>query len=148
MPLLMTAGMVGSGLFAGLALLLLPASLFGIGSYSIDGRQVSASEFWRMGGGPLFVFVSLWLGAVAIGFRRERTWARPLAASFWFATTAIAPLMKRSAPSDRLWDQVVLPCLFGVFAIWYFYRKRSVVTYYAALQGEEAPPPVSEKAGA
>jgi hypothetical protein len=141
----MTAGMIGSGFFVGIALLLLPASLFGIGNYSIDGRQVSASEFWRLGGGPLFVFVSSWLGAIAIGFRRERTWARPLAATFWFAAAAIAPLMKRSAPSgpDRLWDQVILPCLFGVFALWYFYRKRSVVTYYAALQTEEAPPSVS-----
>ena len=136
LPALMTAGMVGSALFAGLSIILLPASLFGFGDYFIGSHPVSASEFWKTGAGPIFLIVAAWLGSVAWGIRHERLWARPLAAAFWFGMAALSPFadsIDSGAASKEPWDGLVVSFLFGLFALWYFYRKRSVRAYYTAL---------------
>ena len=150
MPLLMTVGMVGSGLFAGLALIMIPAAAFGNITYSLFERPVTAAEYWRSPAGPVLVVVTVWLGAIAVGFRRERLWARPGAAFFWFGIAALSPVMARSAPAGSfpVWAFVIQPAAFGLFAIWYFYSKRSVVAYYAALKALHLSTSRPEAAGA
>jgi hypothetical protein len=129
-------GMAGSAAFAVIMLAVLAASLLGAGNFALGDREVTPAEFWRAGGGLQLLIVSVWLGAVAVGFRRELVWARPLAATFWFAMAVLAWF---AAPRVG-WDSgdvaanVATSIMLGLLALWYFYRKRSVLAYYGALR--------------
>ena len=97
----------------------------------------------------MFIAVGTWLGAVAWGFRNERLWARPLAALFWPAVLLASPLIMEISPTPATgkWDNAMLSAIAAIVAPWYFYRKRTVRSYYAALSADQSAQASSPSAG-
>jgi hypothetical protein len=61
--------------------LFLPLSLLPFGG-SINGQEVSFTEFWRRGGGPTFFIIGILFPITGYGFLRARNWSRYLFAGF------------------------------------------------------------------
>jgi hypothetical protein len=125
-----------------------PFGLLGYGTFDWNGT-VATTFAQRL---PLlagFAAQSAFLGAVAIGYWRERRWARPLAPLFWLLLALYLKVSTASTSTDPAGDWLVAGMLvaIGCLTAWYFYRKRSVVTYYRALEGKALTQP-SAGAGA
>jgi hypothetical protein len=50
-------------------------SLFPIGTYHVEGRQASYSEWWGSGNALMFIIFGVSLSLSSIGFFRKRIWA-------------------------------------------------------------------------
>ena len=101
------------------------------GTCTINGHEVSHTEFWRLGGGPLFVLVGIVFPIVGYAFAKCKSWGRYLFAGF-FAFVIIATLIAGQfipVYRTRPVDLVQYP-LFMWFIIWYLFFKSNVKAYF------------------
>lgn len=142
MPFLLLCGTGFFTFFAGLSSLVvvfisLVAGL-GHGPFTVDGRQATKAEFWAASWPVLAVFGVLaffaWVFVLAAWNERPRS--REFGMVLWFVLTLIVAAVQLFAPipmSDWIAD-IVGVVAGGAFALWYLYRKHSVVDYYNRLQ--------------
>jgi hypothetical protein len=131
------------GLLSGIgALLFLLASFCGLGTYTVAGKVVSASEAFSRGAIPACVlaFVSF---AVAIVVGKELPWSRPFIMLFLLLVAV-----------GQVWSDGWEPSSFGfvlltitvnvpsgvlglLYAGWYLYGKSNVRAYYQSLEAPQ-----------
>lgn len=107
--------------------LFLPAAFLPFGEHSIDGVQVSFTEFWERGGGPLVAGIGVTCGVLAYGFIRARRWVRPLAVLPGFLLAVIVLLFERPFNAEV----IAAVLFFGCLPMWYLYRRRPVRDYFS-----------------
>ena len=133
-PWLMRAGCFVSAFSAFMFLLFVPLSALNIGSYAINEREVTGRYFLAHVYPVLAPYAALLIG-ISYGIWTERMWVRPLAIVFWFAIDLLL-LYQVAAGMVGTADAVsfaVFAVLYIALAWWYFFRKKSVVSYYRAL---------------
>jgi len=123
------------------------AAISGPSGFYLNGQAVTRHEFFRGGGLQLILFGGLSF-ITAYAFWKERWWGRQ-AATVLMVISFVPSLFMAPAPPGATrqtgattfkvgdgppsgGDAVQLLVLFAG-AIWYFYQKRSVVTYYQQL---------------
>ena len=117
------AGVIVSGL------VLLFASA-GVGSYSINDRQVDSREFLQTMGADL-VLSLIFFPPIIYGLTKRRPWARELIIGFLLATAILGMIQGMSSTpppnvATNLASFLILP-----IALLYFYRKKNVSRYFA-----------------
>ena len=128
MPIGLAVGMAFT-LFAGAIFgLVMLGSVFGVATYTADGQQVPAAEFFA-GYGVLWLVSFFVLAAIGIALWREQVWSRGLILLYWalYAAWDFGQLFNVERAFSLAW-LVMLPV-----SAWYLYRKQAVVSYYAAL---------------
>lgn len=98
------------------------------------GEPVGPATFFREAW--IFLIATTWLGAVSYAFLRHRPWGRPLA-TLWWVVMAVGFISQARAWHLSRFETLLALAELAVFlavAIWYFYRKSSVVEYYASLR--------------
>ena len=129
-PFLLTLGQ-GVSMFAGSLLVLLTLMApFDIGTFRINGEQMSGPEFLRNGGWLLLVLGGL-LVVIGVGLWRERTWSRPLMIIYWLSMSLMT-FIGHDQGRVNVVTGVVMSVGLAVIAAWYLYRKAHVRAYYAA----------------
>src|SRR3954452_11137130 len=113
--------MIAVGCFVG-ALFLVLAVVPG-GGHWINGEAVSFTEFWRRGGGPLFLVVGILLPVIGYGIVTRQRWSRS-----WFAGFLIITALFSVTFHPEWADLVGL--LFTAFLVWYLFRRRTVRAYF------------------
>jgi len=113
--------MITIGCFIGA--LFLPIAFIPGGGYSINGESVSFTEFWRRGGGPLFVAIGILLPVIGYGILKRRRWSR-----YWFAGFLIITAAY-SLTFCPQWNDV-LGLLYAGFLIWYLFWRHTVCAYF------------------
>lgn len=108
--------------------LFFPMAFVPFGTCMIDGAPVSFSEFWRRGGGPLFMVTGIVCALLAYGFIYARRWVRPLALAFGWSLVVISILHDPTFSTDLL----IVVLLFGCLPAWYLYFRRPVRDYFDA----------------
>jgi hypothetical protein len=138
-PMLISFGMIGSALWAILWIILLGLAPFNLGSYDINGQEVSGPEFLREAGVTL-VALTLLSAAIAIGIYRERAWSRFLMLSYWAVTGAfqIVLAIRSSGGAAEIATAVLMALIYVGAAGWYLYGKENVVEYYKVLEASDA----------
>lgn len=106
--------------------LFLPAAILPFGEHRIDDQEVSFSEFWRQGGGPVFAGIGLLSISLAYGFIRATRWARLLAVMTGLAVTALAAFEARRFT----WEILTMALLAGVGWPAYLLRHSGVRQYF------------------
>jgi hypothetical protein len=105
-----------------------------LGFADLAGLQDSPFGQWAL---PVWGTAALVIGAMliasAFGLRRRRSWARGLAVAVWLvlglvSITALLLDLRRPEPSGVDFSWVIGLAI----SLWYFYRKRNVVNYFAA----------------
>jgi hypothetical protein len=124
MPLLLRLvlfpySLIGSIIFIG-------GSFIPIVEFEIEGKQVSWSEWWTSGAGPLFTIIGVLLGISAIGFYRKKSLARLT----FFSAFAVALLFVGAFEVPTLKGMIVIGVL-SLLLGWYFFLKKSVRHYFA-----------------
>jgi len=119
----------GLRLATGLSLiftLFIPGAVMPFGQQSIDGVDVSLAEFWRRGGGPMFLCIGGISTLFAYGFIQARRWIRPVvvACGWWLVIGSV--IEDRHLSSDVISTIVFCGCL----PIWYLYFRRPVRAYF------------------
>ena len=103
--------------------LFLVAAFIPSGDYCINGEPVSFTEFWRRGGGPLFVAVGILLPIIGYGLLRRRRWSL-----YWFAGFFVATALF-SLTFHPQWDDLI-GLLFTGFVVWYLFWRHTVRAYF------------------
>jgi hypothetical protein len=144
-PFLITCGMAFMAFFAAVAavalVFFLVLILFSSGPFTIDGAPVTKGAFLSVAL-PIFLVivpVAALAGAFAWGVWKEHAWTREAAMAFWACSVLVSIGQLIVVPDQR---SEALQGLFSVFiivplALWYFYRKRSVVLYYRELKDRQ-----------
>lgn len=151
-PALLTMAMVFFFLFSAMTLIIVPLMLLSSGgSYSINGVAVTHDEFVARSrvfiiGFPL---LAIYVGAMAFALYQQRPWSRPLLAVY-LPLVGILTILSNSeamishpqpgAGGDVAASAIGLAVL-SLVAVWYLYRKRSVVAYYRAIQPRDSSSP-------
>lgn len=110
--------LIGSVIFIG-------GSFIPIVEFEIKGKQVSWSEWWTSGAGPLFAIIGVLLGISAIGFYRKKRLARLT----FLSAFAVALLFVVAFEVPTLKGMIVIGVL-SVILGWYFLGKKSVRHYF------------------
>lgn len=106
--------------------LFLPAAFIPFGRHSVNGVDVSFAEFWRRGGGIVFVCIGVISILFAYGFIRARRWIRPVVVALGLGLV-ILTVVDRLRFSE---DMFVVFLLCGCLPVWYLYFSRSVREYF------------------
>ena len=115
--------MIMWGCFIGI--LFIPLALVPGGGHSINGELVSFTEFWRRGGGPVFVAVGVLLPVIGYGIATRKGWSRYLFIGFLVVTSLLSFAFHPNAED-------VISFLFIGLMTWYLFWRRSVSDYFAA----------------
>jgi hypothetical protein len=132
-PTLMKVGGALS-LFCG-GLMVLVATVVSLGGGDLSGLRDTPFGGWAI---PFWGIGTLLTGTLLLmigwGIRARRSWIRPVIVVFWLflglqsiLALVLATRKRQSWEVDFSW----LLCL--GFAVWYFYRKRNVVSYFESL---------------
>lgn len=114
------------------SILFIDGSFVPIVEFEIKGKQVSWSEWWTAGAGPLFVLIGLLLFMSAIGFYRKKHYARLTFLSVF--VVALLFIWQFEVPTSG--GVVVLGILFLIM-VWYFFLKKSVRNYFGMNEKRE-----------
>ncbi len=101
------------------------------GNFTINGRAVTYSEFWRSGAGPLFVLIGVILPITGYAFVKRKSWGRFLFAGLLVAINIATMVMDEFmtaelvSPSDFVWSLASMALL-----VWYLFFKQSVKDYF------------------
>ena len=98
----------------------------------INDIRVSYSEWWRSGGGPVFLAVGITFAFVAYGFLRATRWSRPLCL-LAVASPSIVALFQFPDVSDSIFLLVIV----SLIAL-YLFRRRTVRFYYERFSQQTA----------
>jgi len=101
-------------------------SLFPIFSFSVDGNEVTYSDWWLLGAGIKFFIVSVSLGGCAICLLKKEKYAR-----IFYLGVLICILFTDSTLLKRI-DGVLINVIFVALFYWYLFWKRSVRLYFEA----------------
>lgn len=107
---------------------------FNIGTYELNGTQVTGPDFIRGGGLLAFWLVAAFLGALAYAIWSSRRWLRPVAMT---AAVAISgwTLVVGWREGGSAWASALLSAMLLASTVyWYFYRKSTVQSYFAATE--------------
>jgi hypothetical protein len=111
-----------------------------VDTYTVNGEQATREEFMQHLGQ---ILPGLFALAVLCGFT---AWAifseRPRGRVFAIVTTIVVlaggPVFNGALRSTAGWIvAIIMAAVVGVPLLWYFYRKRNVVEYYAALEQKD-----------
>jgi hypothetical protein len=134
-PLLLTIGMVGSGIVACLIPFLLVCAALNVGTYEINERAVSGPQFLRSAG-AMFVVIAVICAAVSYGLATEKPWSRPLMVAYWPLTwlAMLVSFGRGGAAGAAQWAcSAALAVLAMAIAAGYLYGKQNVQAYYRSL---------------
>ena len=140
-PFLITCGMAFMAFFAGVAGIIIPLfvaiALFSRGPFTVNGAPVTRSEF-LLTVAPILgamVPVAVTAGLFAWGVWKERPWTREVAIGFWALCLVISigqVAFMREQRAEAV-QGLVSTLILILVALWYFYVKGNVVTYYRDL---------------
>ena len=101
------------------------------GNFTINGQEVSHAEFWRFGGGPLFVLVGIVFPITGYAFAKRKAWGRFLFTGFFFAGIITMLIAGQFVPVYRMRpvDFIQYPISMALL-VWYLFFKRSVREYF------------------
>jgi len=115
--------------FAG-ALFPIIAAIPGNG-FRINGQAVSHANFWRLGGGPLFVIVGIVFPIAGSAFVKRKSWGRYLLAGFFIVSIIARLIAGEFVPiyKNSLID-FIESLVFISLLVWYLFFKTSVKEYF------------------
>jgi len=118
-------------------LLFIPLSILNVGSYEINGEQVTG-RYFLVHADPWLALPALILGAIAYGYWTERVWARPLPLVFWFGISLVLLFQIVSGAIGAAEAAIVgIWCVASLAVVWWYsYRKHAVANYYRALESK------------
>jgi hypothetical protein len=104
--------------------------------YSIGGLPVSR-EAWLATAAPIFLLAAGWMAALAVGLWRRRRWARFMAPGLFLSVAAAAALagLAGKLPPSLISRALLETAVMTVLSVWYFFRKPTVVRYFASRSG-------------
>jgi hypothetical protein len=114
--------MIMRGCFIGV--LFIPLALIPAGGHWINGEAVSFTEFWRRGGGPMFIVVGILLPLIGCGIAARKDWSRYAFIGFLLLTLGFSTI------AQPHWDELI-SVLFIAFIIWYLFWRHTVREYFA-----------------
>jgi hypothetical protein len=134
-PMLMTVGMLGTGLWTAASIAGLIMHLLGIGGQKLELTNQPESDFLSTPGGLSFLIVTSFFATIAYGMARERAWVRPLVPAFWLYAAVEIILFHQIIAESVSYFVLKLSIIAGVggLSCWYFYVKTDVVNYFGAL---------------
>jgi len=104
--------------------------------YEINGHDVSYADFWKLGGGPLFVVAGIVLPLSGFGFVNRKHWGRYLCTGFFvigslfqFFAGLFIPVYKTDASVQLSY------AVFVAVLVWYLFCKQSVKEYFSEQVG-------------
>lgn len=95
--------------------------------FKIEEKQVSWSEWWTSGAGPLSTIIGILLLISAIGFFQKKRFARITFLAPWAILFIVAIVQEHEALTIQ--GAFVLG-IWMVFLVWYFFFKKSVKHYF------------------
>lgn len=103
-------------------------SLFPLGSFNIDGRDVSYLEWWSSGAGIEFFLVAFSIGVGAVCLLKKVRYARII---YFGALIGIFASIPISDPAilGRV-DWLITLTIFLSLIYWYLFHKQSVQLYF------------------
>lgn len=106
--------------------LFLPVAFIPFGRHSVDGVDVLFAEFWRRGGGPIFVCIGAISVLFAYGFIRACRWIRPVVVVLGWCLVILAIVDDHQFSVDL----VIMFLFSGCLPVWYLYFRRPVRDYF------------------
>ncbi|MDI9243845.1 hypothetical protein [Marinobacter sp. CHS3-4] len=105
-------------------------TLFPIGGFSVDGKEVTYADWWSSGAGIEFFLVALSIGTGAICLLKRVKYARVI---YFAVLTSIFAMRLASEPTllFRL-DWVLTLIAFLGLIYWYLFHKKTVRRYFGA----------------
>jgi hypothetical protein len=124
-----------------MSILLLGATLYFPGPYSVNARMVSYDEFMALAvpGIGAYLVMSVLTLRLSWGLRHERTWVRPLFLAIATSAVAAPTLMAYVSGVDLRAGMASLIICAGMLVVlwWQLYHDDDIVAYYAAIQDEQ-----------
>ena len=107
--------------------LLVLASIIPIGSYSVNGAEMSFQNFWSSGYALIMMGVGLLITVLAYGLYKRKKWSRHL-----FIGAYIISYIHSLIFSEEQFDTGVIfaTMIMCSLPIWYLYFKKSVRKYF------------------
>jgi hypothetical protein len=102
-------------------------SLVPAAEFTINEKQVSYSEWWTSGAGPLSIIIGILLLISAIGFFLKKRFARITFLTPWIILLIIALVQ---GYEEMTIVGVFLLGIWMFLLIWYFFFKKSVQDYF------------------
>jgi len=101
------------------------------GIFTINGQEVSHAEFWRLGGGPLFVLVGIIFPVTGYAFAKRKRWGRYLFSGFFLLGMIAMLIAGQFVPVYRVRPVEFMQYpVFTSLLVWYLFFKRSVTEYF------------------
>lgn len=135
MPLFLRVIMVFAAVFSFVATVIVILGVVGVLDYTIGNYATTRDEWLRLAL-PLWIFLILAMGGVAVTLWTRQAWARHLVMAIWLviAVYALGLYFTQNLKLEVMLSTLVRVLVLGVFCLWYLYRKANVVAYFAHLQ--------------
>ncbi len=118
---------------AGMYLSILLAIL-DIGPHMMGGERVTRSE-WLHIAAPLVAVIGILMAMIAYGFAAQKPWSRHLVIAMFALIVLYASVLGalNLVHHAIMWRAIINASVFGGAAVWYFYLKPNVATYFCEL---------------
>ena len=101
------------------------------GSFGVNGQQVSYEEFWRLGGGPVFVLAGIVLPISGYTFLKRKSWGRYLFVGFFVSSIIAVLILSQFLPVYKIsFADVIQYVIFIILLILYLFFDKSVKEYF------------------
>ncbi len=118
---------------AGMYLSILLAIL-DIGPHMMGGERVTRSE-WLHIAAPLVAVIGILMAMIAYGFAAQKPWSRHLVIAMFALIVLYASVLGalNLVHHAIMWRAIINASVFGGAAVWYYYLKPNVATYFCEL---------------
>ena len=103
--------------------------IFPFMKFSINGKEVTYSEFWSSGSGIQAYTLGISLFISGIGIYMKKEWSRSLLLIVFITFYLLIPAVQNGLES--LINNLPVSLIYLVPLIWYLYFKQSVKDYYS-----------------
>jgi len=121
--------------FAGAMFLSIILVLLEIGPVIMGGQRVDR-DTWLHVAAPLVAVIGTLTFLASVGLARRRAWARHLIILMFafIIAYAISARAFQAIPNGMMWRAIGNASFAGALSVWYFYFKKNVASYFAALK--------------
>jgi hypothetical protein len=101
----------------------------------MGGERVTRSE-WLYIAAPLVAIIGVFVALIAFGFAAQKHWSRHLLIAMFSLIIVYASALGALNLIHHavMWRAIINATVFGAIAVWYFYIKPSVASYFRELR--------------
>ena len=123
------AALASAGMFLSILLAVLD-----IGPHIMGGERVTRTE-WLHLAAPLVAVIGILMAFIAYGFAGQKPWSRHLVIAMFVLIVVYASILGalNLIHYAIMWRAIINASVFGGAAVWYFYFKPNVASYFREL---------------